>query len=42
MVLFAVPRLGEVSNGLGGTHRTGALGIGLNEREIGRKQLGVI
>lgn len=39
--LFTVPRLGEVSDGLGGTQKTGALGIGLIEREVGRIKLGV-
>ena len=40
-VLFAVPRLGEVSNRMGGTYTTGAIGIGLIEKEIGRQHVGL-
>lgn len=39
--LFAVPRLTEVGDGFGGKQKTGALGVQLAEKEIGRVPLGV-
>jgi regulator of sigma E protease len=40
-ILFAVPRLTEVSDNFGGKQKTGALGIELTEKEIGRVPLGI-